>query len=523
MSIWGAAIKAATTATAAAAAKKKNSSSSSSSSKRGSSSSSSGSSSSWLDQAKANSSAWHTADAATKKNLEQANRKLYSDHGYTYNSKTGTWSAPTTSSSGGSYSGGSSSGGSSASSAVSTPDWLKQAQANSQAWHTADAATRKNLEKKNRALYTGHGYSYDSKTGTWKAPTAANGVANTVGNMLGGALSTGLNAMNAAKNTASGDHSTIPSGNYTNTDLGNTFWQAASSGSTDIDYLQSVADKRLEKAQGTAGLGQFANDQNQIAMQAYINQLKRTQEYADQYNKYYDDAREAQQQAYTQAAEQAAQQYRQLIPTTNQSYDEAARQAYINYRTAQRDLPSQLAAAGISGQGASESALVQQNNAYNSAYNQNELARSQALANIENQAANAYNTTANQGAQSIADLLAQQAQAQQNILAQQEQMRQNAIGNLYNYNNMTGYSGGTPTLDAQQTLANIAYNKRAQDMQQSQYEQSAKTDQENAMRDYYLKLWEGMGNRGATSQIAAVLGIPVGSVYGAGTYNSNYY
>ena len=111
MSIWGAAIKAATTATAAAAAKKKNSSSSLSSSKRGSSSSSSGSSSSWLDQAKANSSAWHTADAATKKNLEQANQKLYSDHGYTYNSKTGTWSAPTTSSSGGSYSGGSSSGG----------------------------------------------------------------------------------------------------------------------------------------------------------------------------------------------------------------------------------------------------------------------------------------------------------------------------------------------------------------------------------------------------------------------------
>ena len=178
----GSAISAGMAAASAAAAKKKNSSSSSSSSNRGSSSSSSGSSSSWLDQAKANSSAWHTADAATKKNLEQANRKLYSDHGYTYNSKTGTWSAPTASSSGGSYS-----GGSSASSAVSTPDWLKQAQANSQAWHTADAATRKNLEAKNRTLYTGHGYSYDSKTGTWKAPTAANGVANTVGSMLGGA------------------------------------------------------------------------------------------------------------------------------------------------------------------------------------------------------------------------------------------------------------------------------------------------------------------------------------------------
>lgn len=512
MSIWGAAIHAATTAAAAAAAaKKKNSSSSSSSSNRGSSSSSSGSSSSWLDQAKANSSAWHTADAATKKNLEQANRKLYSDHGYTYNSKTGTWSAPTASSSGGSYSGGSYSGGSSASSAVSTPDWLKQAQANSQAWHTADAATRKNLEAKNRALYTGHGYSYDSKTGTWKAPTAANGVANTFGSMLGGALSTGLNAMQQAKDK------------YNNVDYSTVLADQMASGANWQDVQQSLNDRETKIALNGGKLDQFSNDATAKNAQTYINNMKAIeQQYQAELDRQ-EQIKQQQQAYYDQMANQINQQYSAMLPSLNQGYDEAARQAYINYRTAQRDLPSQLAAAGISGQGASESALVAQNNAYNSAYNQNELARANAIQSVENNRASALAGNSTQAAQSMADLANSLYQQRQSILAQQEAAKQNVIGNLFNYGNATGNFGVNSTLDAQQTLANIAYNKRAQDMQQSQYEQSAKTDQENAMRDYYLKLWEGMGNRGATSQIAAVLGIPVGSVYGAGTYNSNYY
>lgn len=452
----------------------------------------------------------NTVAAYTKKNNTSSSSSSSSNRG-------------SSSSSGGS-SGGSSYGGSSTASgsATSTPDWLKQAQANSQAWHTADAETKKALQEKNKALYSSHGYTYDGKTGTWSAPTAGSKSAAAAGNLIGGLANIGLNAYNQLKNQ-NNNHSSIPSADYKNTDLGNTFWQSVNGGSTDIDYLQSIADARQKKAQANANLNQYVDDQNQLAMQAYINQLKKTQEYADQYNRYYEDAISKQQDAYTQAAEQAAAQYRQLMPTMNQSYDDAARQAYINYRTAQRDLPSQLAAAGISGQGAAESSMVAQNTAYNSAYNQNEQARANALANLENQAANAYNTTANQGLQSVAELMAQQANAQQNILAQQEQMRQNAIGNLFNYNNAMGYSGGMPTLDAQSVLANIAYNKRAQQMQQSQYEQSAKTDQENAMRDFYLNLWAQLGTRGATPEVAAALGIPVGAVANQGKYNSNYY
>lgn len=453
----------------------------------------------------------NTIAANTKKNNTSSSSSSSSNRGSS--SSSGGYTA-----SGSSAASGSSSSGNSASS----NDWLKQAQANSNAWHTADAATRKKLQEENQRLYTAHGYTYNGKTGTWSAPTAGSKSAAAAGNLIGGLANIGLNAYNQLKNQ-NNNHSSIPSADYKNTDLGNTFWQSVNGGSTDIDYLQSIADARQKKAQANANLNQYVDDQNQLAMQAYINQLKKTQEYADQYNQYYEDAISKQQDAYTQAAEQAAAQYRQLMPTMNQSYDDAARQAYINYRTAQRDLPSQLAAAGISGQGAAESSMVAQNTAYNSAYNQNEQARANALANLENQAANAYNSTANQGLQSVAELMAQQANAQQSILAQQEQMRQNAIGNLFNYNNAMGYSGGTPTLDAQSVLANIAYNKNAQQMQQLQYEQSAKTDQENAMRDFYLNLWAQLGTRGATPEVAAALGIPVGAVANQGKYNSNYY
>nr|DAO42082.1 MAG TPA: hypothetical protein [Caudoviricetes sp.] len=453
----GSAISAGMAAAAAAASKKKNSSSSSSSSNRGSSSSSSGSSSSWLDQAKANSSAWHTADAATKKNLEQANRKLYSDHGYTYNSKTGTWSAPTASSSGGSYS-----GGSSASSAVSTPDWLKQAQANSQAWHTADAATRKDLEAKNRALYTGHGYSYDSKTGTWKAPTAANGVSNTFGSMLGGALSTGLNAMQQAKDK------------YNNVDYSTVLADQMANGATWQDVQQSLNDRETKIALNGGKLDQFSNDATAKNAQTYINNMKAIeQQYQAELDRQ-EQIKQQQQAYYDQMANQINQQYSAMLPSLNQGYDEAARQAYINYRTAQRDLPSQLAAAGISGQGASESALVAQNNAYNSAYNQNELARANAIQSVENNRASALAGNSTQAAQSMADLANSLYQQRQSILAQQEAAKQNVISNLFNYGNATGNFGVNSTLDAQQTLANIAYNKRAQDMQQSQYDESTK-------------------------------------------------
>ncbi len=455
------------------------SSSSSSSSSSGSSSSSSGSSSSssasssndWLKQAQSNSSAWHTADAATKKTLEQANQKLYTDHGYTYNSSTGTWSAPTGSSTGSSSSSGSSaSSGSTASTAASsTPDWLKQAQANSAAWHTADAATRKTLEEKNRALYTDHNYTYDSSTGTWSAPTAASNVASTAGNLLGGALSTGLNAVQSKKNSLN------------NTDWSTVISQQIASGATWQD-VQNSLNNRNEKILLSGGtLDQYYNDATAQNAQTYINNMKQIEEQYQAELDRQDEIKQQQQAYYDQMADQINQQYSAMLPSLNQSYDEAARQAYINYRTAQRDLPSQLAAAGISGQGAAESSLVAQNNAYNSAYNQNELARQNAIQSVESNRASALAGNSTQAAQSMAELANSLYQQRQSILAQQEAAKQNVVSNLLNYGTATGDFGVNSSLDAQELAANTAYNNRVLDMQQQQNAQStAQTANETA-------------------------------------------
>ena len=496
-SAWGAIGKALGTGiknTIAANTKKNNtSSSSSSSSNRGSSSSSggymaSGSGGSYnISSDKGKNFISGAAAGSTMTGGDGSVWKKNNDGTTTITKGGQTW---TYGSSGGGSSYGGSSGGSSYgnSSGGSSNDWLKQAQANSNAWHTADAATRKRLQEENQRLYTAHGYTYNGKTGTWSAPLSAEQ----------------QQRKNSLNNT---DWSTVIGG------------QIASGGRW--QDVEDSLNNRNEKILLNGGkLDQYSNDATAQNAKNYINQMKQVEE---QYQAELEQIKQQQQAYYDRMADQINQQYSAMLPGLNQSYDEAARQAYINYRTAQRDLPSQLAAAGISGQGAAESSLVAQNAAYNSAYNQNELARANAIQSVENNRASALAGNSTQAAQSMADLANSLYQQRQSILAQQEAAKQNIIGNYLNYGDATGYYGVNPSLNAQQTLANIAYNKRAQDLQESQFNQTFANDKLNSNRDFYLKLWEGRGTRGATPEIAAVLGIPVGSVYAPGTYNPNYY
>ena len=504
-SAWGAIGKALGTGiknTIAANTKKNNtSSSSSSSSNRGSSSSSggytaSGSGGSYnISSDKGKNFVSGAAAGSTMTGGDGSVWKKNNDGTTTITKGGQTWTYG--SSGGGSSSGGSSYGGSSGgssygnSSGGSSDDWLKQAQANSNAWHTADAATRKRLQEENQRLYTAHGYTYNGKTGTWSAPLSAEQ----------------QQRKNSLNNT---DWSTVIGG------------QIASGGRW--QDVEDSLNNRNEKILLNGGkLDQYSNDATAQNAKNYINQMKQVEEQYQAELDRQEQIKQQQQAYYDRMADQINQQYSAMLPSLNQSYDEAARQAYINYRTAQRDLPSQLAAAGISGQGAAESSLVAQNAAYNSAYNQNELARANAIQSVENNRASALAGNSTQAAQSMADLANSLYQQRQSILAQQEAAKQNVISNYLNYGDATGYYGVNPTLNAQQTLANIAYNKRAQDLQESQFNQTFANDKLNSNRDFYLKLWEGRGTRGATPEIAAVLGIPVGSVYAPGTYNPNYY
>lgn len=449
-SAWGAIGKALGTGiknTIAANTKKNNtSSSSSSSSNRGSSSSSggytaSGSGGSYnIGSDKGKNFVSGAAAGSTMTGGDGSVWKKNNDGTTTITKGGQTWTYG--SSGGGSTYGGSSGGSSYGNSSSGSSDWLKQAQANSNAWHTADAATRKRLQEENQRLYTAHGYTYNGKTGTWSAPLSAEQ----------------QQRKNSLNNT---DWSTVIGG------------QIASGGRW--QDVEDSLNNRNEKILLNGGkLDQYSNDATAQNAKNYINQMKQVEEQYQAELDRQEQIKQQQQAYYDRMADQINQQYSAMLPGLNQSYDEAARQAYINYRTAQRDLPSQLAAAGISGQGAAESSLVAQNAAYNSAYNQNELARANAIQSVENNRASALAGNSTQAAQSMADLANSLYQQRQSILAQQEAAKQNVIGNLYNYGNTTGNFGVNSTLDAQQTLANIAYNKRAQDMQQSQYDESTK-------------------------------------------------
>lgn len=151
-----------------------------------------------------NSAAWHTATTQAEKDaLHQRNQELaaqldaYNNTKTTFDSTTGryttvsggsgsssggTASANRTASSGSSgFSGSSGSSGSARTSVDNVNVYTDQQQsikdqmaANSQAWHTADAATKKALEEENRYLsgLLGGSLSFDTTTGMWSGSAA---------------------------------------------------------------------------------------------------------------------------------------------------------------------------------------------------------------------------------------------------------------------------------------------------------------------------------------------------------------
>ena len=420
----------------------------------------------------------------------------------------GSSSRPSGGGSGSSFGG--SSGGSASVPSMGTqekPDWLKQAEEDSRLWHTATTQEEKNrLHAANQKLYENNGYIYDNKTGKWNAP---NNTGGTGGGIAGAGIGMGLGMAGNIMNSVL-QNTNKPTYN-SNTDYSTLGMNQMAAGADWRDVMDTI-NLRDQKAAATPGLEKYQNDAHRAMMMSYVNTQKAAEEQAQRELEAQEE-RKAQLQAYYDAArDQIAQQYDQLLPGLNQSYDEAARQAYINSRLAQRDLPAQLAAAGISGQGAAESTIAAQNTAYNQAYNDNEIARQNALQQVYNNKLNALAGNSTQAAQAMAELGTQLAAERQNILAQQNAAKQNAIENFLNYGQMFGSMGPNKTLASQQMALDQAYNNAV--LQQNQ---------QNADREYWLRLWEGMGTNGANAAIAHALGIPVGAIFNAGSYNPKYY
>ena len=361
-----------------------------------------------------------------------------------------------------------------------TPLWLQQAQANSAAWHTASPEERLKLEAANRRLYGSHGYTYDN--GVWYAPSEYTqnlrdqyGITDSYSNAVDYSIL--LNSPSFLTNASSSD-------------------------------IMDAINMRQYKSLTEPGKQQYYNDQVIADAMQYYNNVKAIEDEAQAQI----DAqaeREAQLQAYYEAmAAQIAQQYDAILPTVNQNYDDLARQAYISNRMAQRDLPGQLSAAGLGGQGAAESSIVAQNNAYTAALMQNELARQNALQEIANNRASALAGNATSAAQSMVELGTQLANERAQILAQQEQQRQNLIGNLMNYGSLTGKFGVNSTLSAQEMAYNQAYNDAMLEQSQQQLNQNQQQLDNAYILDRYNALmaaYEATGNSAYLQQALALI------------------
>lgn len=130
-------------------------------------------------QMKANSEAWHTASETERKKLEAENQQLGSSIGASYNAGSGLWTSSTGSTlytvdsstskktSSTSTNVKTTNKSSSGSSGSNTSSVVAQMKANSEAWHTASATEKKNLEAKNQELGKSIGASYNSGSGTW--------------------------------------------------------------------------------------------------------------------------------------------------------------------------------------------------------------------------------------------------------------------------------------------------------------------------------------------------------------------
>ena len=200
-------------------------------------------------------------------------------------------------------------------------------------------------------------------------------------------------------------------------------------------------------ANSTGGYSSSSGSYNSGYDSGYQTQMAGIQDYISSMMAAYQQAYEAQLSAIREA--QAAQERarREALGyaqgSVNQNSDEALRQAYIQARKAQRDMPQQLAAQGISG-GLSESTAASLQNQYGENRNELEQARQQALAQLASEYASGAATDASGYNMQIANILGQQAQ--QNAALQQwgfEQMlnaRQNAASRARSYSGSSSYN-----------------------------------------------------------------------------------
>ena len=291
--------------------------------------------------------------------------------------------------------------------------------------------------------------------------SSSSGSSGNRGGSSGGSSGGGSSGSGGSSGGSSGSSLAQQMGiDYGKVDLGNTFWDMVNKGVTDADYLQSIADARLDKAQTTNGLGQFANDQKQLSMQAYINQLRKGQDQLTAAQEQYQNTMQQaadQQQAAIQAGVDSAvadlNAQKDSVGKLTKANNAAAERAYMQTLNPNGSLAENLAANGLLSSGVTETSQIQAGNAYQGALNQNAQTQTEAIAEIERAITQAQLNGDLTAAQALSDMLTQIAQqgyqAAQDILANQQWQQQFGYNMGVTDAGLTGVYNGSPTLEAQ--------------------------------------------------------------------------
>ena len=311
-----------------------------------------------------------------------------------------------------------------------------------------------------------------------------------------GSSSSGSSGGGSSGSSLSGSSGGSSGGMYQNVDIGDTFWNAVSNGVTDADYLQDLVNIRHDKASSTSGLGQYVDDQNQMNMQAYVNQLRKNENLQNQaWADYQSNMQQAadQQQAAIQASVDSAiaglNAQKGDVGKLTEANNAAAERAYMQTVNPNGSLAENLAANGLLPTGVTETSQIQAGNTYQNALNENATTQTEALAEIERAITQAQLTGDIQAAQALSDLLTQIAEQGyshvQDILAQNQWQSQ--FGQNLGVTNaeLTGIYNGQPTLEAQRLQADLAAAEDQRKVVQQQL-QLGEIDQETARKQLDL-------------------------------------
>lgn len=298
---------------------------------------------------------------------------------------------------------------------ASIKDLQDQMNKNSAAWHGASQAEKDRLHQENQKLQqqidsmSGGSSTFNPNTGKWTSGGSSGGSSRPSGGSSGGS--------SGGTSYPSGNWSTGSNGygsSYGTDAKGQTDYSVlirdAMNNGADWQTVQNLLNQRVNKAQQN-GYNQYMYDDLYNQAQNYISANKNGlyQDYMDKVGSYYDDIQAQQQAAQQAAVDQAVNQLTGQKTGIEQSYDNLYRQLYLDRRRAEKNLPQQMAAMGITGGLAEGTALGIQTD-YTDALRQGEIEKLATLNNIDQAIADARLTgdigIAQQAAQLAMDKLA---------------------------------------------------------------------------------------------------------------------